>query len=244
MLARRVFVLLALLGVGVLQAAPMCTIGTLASYEALGAGGCMDGDLVVKDFAFSVLTSGGGAIPVLDTAITLTPTNSAPSAFGLKIASAGFSVTGTGFVKYLIAYTWDPHNIRSMDDLLDIAVSPPGLVKVTTDGCVGAAFSGAICSMSINTVTVSDDGITPVLSNSVTFSPALVPVLGIRNTIDLEGNTTGSASFDSFSNEASAPEPATWMSAGACLCAFLLCRRCRRPHARLKAGQPTLDGLS
>lgn len=216
MLVTRAIVVLLLLYSGVLFAAPLCTTGTLASYEALGSGGCISGQLLVKDFVFSVLAAGGGADPIPDTAITVTPTSSAPGTFGLNFASAGFTVTGARFIKYLIAYTWDSHDIRSMDDLLDIAVTPPALVKITTDGCVGAAFIGTSCPAFIDTVTVSDDGITPVLFDKVTFPPMPVPVLGIRNTIDLEGNGA-SATFDSFTNEVTTPEPATWVIMCACL---------------------------
>ena len=227
MFARRALLVLAVLGAGILQAAPLCTIGSLASYEALGSTGCLNGEFLVKDFAFSVTAMGGGAIPVTDAAILVTPTSTAVGTFGLSFSSGGFSVTGMQFVQYLIAYTWDPRNIRSMDDLLVDPVTPPGLVKITTDGCVGAAFVGPVCSTFINTVIVSDDGVTPVTSSKVFFSPAVVSVLGIRNTIDLQGNVNGSASFESFANEASAPEPATWITAAACLGALLMRRRRR-----------------
>ena len=225
----------------VLHAAPMCVFGTLASYEALGAGGCTNGDFQIKNVAFSVITSGGTAVPIADTAIDVTPTGSGVGPFGFNFSSAGFSVSGTGFVKYLIAYTLDPRDIRSMDDLLDIAVVPPGKVTITTDGCVGAAFIGAVCPTFVQTVTVSDDGITPVLSDVTTFPPGPIMTLGIRNTIDLEGNTTGSASFDSFTSEASTPEPGTWTSAGVCLLAILMLRRYRRSKRCLKIGHVSLN---
>src|SRR2546430_1568517 len=99
-----------------------------------------------------------------------------------------------------------------MDDLLNDPVVAPGLIKITTDGCVGAAFVGAVCPTFTNTVIVSDDAITPVPFNKVLFAPPDVTILGIRTTIDLEGNTTGSASFPDFSHESTIPEPTTWMS--------------------------------
>src|SRR5690242_550866 len=126
MLVTRVIFVLALFGAAVLQGAPMCTIGSLASYIALGAGGCMDGDNLVKDFSFPAPVFGGGAVPVTAAAITVTPLPlSGPSTNGLKFSSPGWAVSGTGFVEYVIGYTWDPHNIRSMDDLLLDPVTPP-----------------------------------------------------------------------------------------------------------------------
>src|SRR5437588_6142263 len=88
-----------------LPAAPMCISGgTLASYEALGATGCTIGPQTVKDFTFSVVSSGGGAIPVTDANITVTPMFGA-GFYGTSFASTGFSVTGAGFVNYLVGYT-------------------------------------------------------------------------------------------------------------------------------------------
>src|SRR5947208_8358644 len=55
-----------------LSAANMCVSGsTLDTYEALGSTGCVIGGLTVKDFLFSVVSSGGGATPIADTDITV-----------------------------------------------------------------------------------------------------------------------------------------------------------------------------
>src|SRR5712692_9439110 len=97
MLGRCSFFALCLLAGGSLRAGPVaCVPGTLASYEALGSTGCLFGLITVRDVAFSVISSGGGAVPVSDTNVTVTPTNSGSGVLGLQFASSGFSVTGAG----------------------------------------------------------------------------------------------------------------------------------------------------
>jgi hypothetical protein len=169
--------------------------GTLASYEALGATGCTVGPQTVSDFTFSVISSGGGATPATDTDITVTPT-SGLNFYGVQFAAADFSVTGTGFVNYLIGFTWDSLPIAGMGDVLD-----PGTVNIPTDGCVGAAFSGSSCSGTSVSVTVD----LSQLTDSV-FFPATA-TLGIANSISLNANG-GTASFTSLENDAYVlPEP-------------------------------------
>jgi hypothetical protein len=222
---RLMLLAVAALAGGCLQAGPVACVpgGTLASYEALGATGCNVGPLLVNNFAFSVLSGSGS---VTDSTIFVTPTHPSSRVYGLNFASTGFTVTGSGSVMYLVGYTWDPtDDIQSLDDVMDPPIAtPPGFSKVTTTGCLQAAFTGAVCSTSTTTVTVSQDGITPHLTDSASF--AAVAVLGIRNVIDLEGGGTGSASFDSFSNEVTIPEPATGLTAVGCLA--LLALGCRR----------------
>jgi hypothetical protein len=215
---------LVILACGCLQAGP-CVTGTLFSYEALGAAGCTVGNLTAFHFAFSVLGSSGGAVPVTDMQITVTPTFGAPGQLGkLNFASSGFTVSVNQSVQYLIAYTWDPHDdIQSMDDIMDPPSAVLGFANVTTLGCMGAAFIGPNCSTSIAAVMVFDNnGVTQFMN-----SPNIIPSqnLGIRNTIDLEA-MGGSASFDSFSGESRTPEPSTWLSCAAAL--TVLAARLRR----------------
>lgn len=194
-----VFLMLALR----LPATPACISGgTLFSYEALGATGCTIGPQTVKDFTFSVVSFGGGANPVTDKDITVTPTFGV-GFYGAQFASTGFIVTGTGFVNYLIGYTWDSIPISGLGDLLD----PPQNVDIVTDGCVGAAFVGSSCSGTAVSVHV-DDG---QLADFVGFSPTAI--LGIRNNISLNA-MGGTASFGSIENDAIVPEPASFLLAG------------------------------
>jgi hypothetical protein len=223
------FFTLAAFASGCLQAGP-CTPGTLASYEALPPAGCTIGEYSAATFVFSVLSSGGGAVPLTDTQITVAPgANTArPS---LNFTSTGFSVTANGSVQYLIAYTWDPSNpIQSMDDFMDPPSAVLGFAKVTTVGCLGAAWTGSTCSTSTASVNVFDNNGVTQFNNSVSFSPVFI--LGIRNTIDLQA-LGGSASFDSFGDENVLPEPGTW---GCCAAGLaLLAMRLGRVRARLQS---------
>ena len=201
------FVLLLLAGGPLLGAAACISGNTLASYEALGATGCNVGPLTVRDFLFSVVSSGGGATPVSDTNITVT-TDIAGSTFGLIFASPGFSVSGSEFVNYLIAFTWDPSgDIRSASDILD-----PGLTDILTDLCVGVAFSGTSCAGTPQTLHVFE-GVTNQLTDTVSFAP--VAIVGVRNNISLQANGA-SASFNSIENTVALPEPAysVWLAGG------------------------------
>ena len=226
MLVRGSFFALAILAGACLQAGP-CVPGNLASYEALGATGCTVGQLTAFNFTFSVLGSSGGAVPVTDTQINVTPTfggAGGPSLLGsLNFASNGFNVSVNGSVQYLIGYTWDPHDdIQSMDDIMDPPSAVLGFAKITTVGCVNSAFVGSTCPTSTATVMVFDNNGVTQFNSSAGFTPT--QILGIRNTIDLEA-LGGSASFDSLTTESRSPEPATWLLCAAAL--ILLAARLR-----------------
>jgi len=229
------FVLL-ILACGCLQAGP-CVPGTLFSYEALGATGCTVGQLTANNFAFNSFNNVGVATPVTDTQTTVTPMFNTTGLLGqLNFASTGFSVSMNQSIQYLIAYTLDPHDdIQSMDDIMDPPMASNGSANVTTVGCVGAAFTGAICPTSTATVMVFDNndtttGTTTQFNNAKSITPS--QILGIRNTITLQaGNGIGSkASFDSLSADSRTPEPATWMCCAIAL--TLLAARLRRLRAR------------
>ena len=228
---RYIFFILAILACGCLQAGP-CVPGTLFSYEALGVTGCTLGQLTANNFAFSVLGSSGGAVPLNDMQINVTPTFNTTGLLGrLNFASSGFSVTVNGSVQYLISYTVDPHDdIESMDDIMDPPSAVLGFANVTTLGCVGAAFVGPNCSTSTAVVMVFDNNGATQFNNAVKITPS--QILGIRNTIDLEAKG-GSASFDSFSSDSATPEPATWLYCAVAL--MLLAARLRRTRARLQS---------
>jgi hypothetical protein len=180
-------------------AANVCIPGnTLDTYVALGATGCTIGGLTVKDFAFSVVSSGGGDTPIADTDINVI-THFPVGGFGLEFQSSGFSVTSTQFVNYLIAYTWDPTgDMRGASDILD-----PGTSDIVTDLCIGVAFVGPTCSGTPATLHVFQGGGPSVLTDSTAFAP--VAVLGVRNNIALTSN----GSFNSIENDVYIPEPGT-----------------------------------
>ncbi len=224
-----------------LRAGP-CIPDTLANYIALPPAGCSVGALTVNGFSFAVLSSGGAPLIFTASAIHVTPQIGAAK-YGLSFTSSGLHVSGNDFVNYLIGYTEDPEGpIRSLDDVLDDPVVSPGLGQVATLGCLGAAFSGAVCSTSTVGINVFDAGTSSQLADSVTFTGVFV--LGIRNTITLNGNTSGnpantggSVSINGVTSLSSViPEPGTaWAAAGA-LAALILARkpRLKRLQVRLE----------
>jgi hypothetical protein len=197
-----------------LSAATVCVPNTLDTYVALGSTGCTIGELTVKDFAFSVVSSGGGATPIADTAINVI-LHFPVGGFGLEFQSNGFAVTGTQFVNYLIAFTWDPTgDMRNASDILD-----PGTTDILTDLCINAAFVGPICAGTPHTLHVFQGGGPSQLTDSFDFAPT--GLLGIRNNIALSSN----GSFNSIENDVLIPEPAGAALAASALLMLAALRR-------------------
>ena len=185
-----------------LNASP-CVPALLSVYDAPGFT-CELGPFTLTDFTYTQLA---GTVAIPDTSILVTPITG-PDFYAVDFSSGAFSVSGTDFTTYLLAYTWDPAPIRSLEDVLNDPVVFPALSQVTTEVCIDSAFIGPLCPTSTTTLTVFDAGIASQLTDSVSFSPS-PSILGIRNTIDLQGNGA-SASFDSLMNKVYVtPEPGT-----------------------------------
>ena len=233
-----------LLAASSLLAGP-CAPDTLANYLSLPPSGCTVGPLTVNAFSFSVQSSSGSPAILAASMINVTPEIGAE--YGLNFTSSGFSVSGNDAVVYIIGFTEDPEGpIRSLDDVLDDPVTAPGRGEVDTLGCLGAAFSGAICSTSTVSVMVFDAGTSSHLADSIVFTG--VTILGIRKTISLNGNTSGdptntggSVKINGFSSQSLfVPEPGTgWLATVALLaCASVLANkpRLKRLQVRLQCG--------
>jgi hypothetical protein len=206
---------------------PACVATTLDQYLLLDSAGCSIGDEVAfSGFNFAVVSAGGGAIPIAASDIVVTPT-AAGLASSLTFASTGFSVSGTEFATYQVGYTIDPHPILSgFEDVLDVS-SPvfPGLVSITTDLCLGSAFTGTSCLFPgvTDAVQVFHNGIAAQLVDNTTFTP--LALVGLLNTIALQANGA-SADFDRVTNTVSiVPEPTTWLLIGSGLLCSRLLRR-------------------
>src|SRR5579862_7192765 len=193
-----------------------CTPGSLLTYEGLPpgpTGGCTIGSsgIFLYNFTFNVPSSGGGATVLTAANFNINPTFTS-NVFSLNISASGLSVTSGQSVQYVIGYTWDPFDdIQSMDDLEDPpSFSSPGSSSITSVGCLNQAFVGNSCGGSTSSVTVFDGPSTASLSGRTSFSP--VTILGVQDTITLQGGSGGSASLDGFTNEVTIPEPATWLT--------------------------------
>jgi hypothetical protein len=184
-------------------AGPVCVVGTLASYEALGAGGCTLGSFNLTNFTYTFI-SGSPTIP--DTSITVTP-STANEMVGLTFTSPDFTVSGSASAVYTLGYTYDPGDIRSLEDILNDPVVSPGLAQIATEDCENAAFVGTFCPTTTDTITVSDNGITKIPQASVSFTPFLTSI-GILDTITLQANGA-SAEMTGFGTQAGVPEPSS-----------------------------------
>jgi hypothetical protein len=210
---------------------PACVTASLASYIALGGTGCQVGPLAVVDFSFTAVE--GNNVTILPGDVTVTPVMSAPS-YALQFSSPQFTASNSDIIRYLIAYTWDPGDIRSLDDVLSDPPIPPGFASITSDICVDAAFTNGICPTFVTTLSVFDNAFSSQLTASVVFTPPAA-TLGIRNTIDLEGGGPGgSVTLNSFGSAVTIPEPGTALAGllSVVLGALVHRRQDRRRHQR------------
>ena len=195
---------------------PACAPGSLASYIALSPAGCVIGvDFQLNKFGFAVVAFSGPGSPTDATQIMVTPLMTGLTA-GLLFSSNSFQVTGSQSATYLVTYSGDPV-IRSVTETIDPPpVIPPGSVSVTTNICLGTVFPpSGICPGPNATLTVSDNGISPMLTASVSFQP--VTIFGIRETIQLDAHGA-TAGFTTVNNVFElVPEPQSGL-----LCAIVL----------------------
>lgn len=111
-------VLIGILGLGLglsgtAGAAPLCVAGgTMASYEALGAGGCTIGDRLFSNFGYAS-TAGGNGVMAPDTAVFLTP---------VVPAGAGFYNPGPGII-FSSAVWMIPSASPELDSFVDSSIS-------------------------------------------------------------------------------------------------------------------------
>jgi hypothetical protein len=203
-----------------------CASANLATYIAAGATGCTVGPLAFRNFEFSVVSSGGGAIPIGTMDVNVTPLP-VPEP-GLDFASSGFSVTGSQFAQYLLTYTIDPGPPIIDGDALDLFTQTPtfpGLASITSMKCTGSSFSGIDCPGTLITQNVFHNGTTFSLMDIRTFAPT--DIVGVRTTIDLQANGAN-ANFTSFSDSAhTTPEPASAILVFAAIALGLLSGRKR-----------------
>jgi hypothetical protein len=190
-----------------------CIPDLLSNYIALGAIGCEIGNFTVKDFAWTNL----GGIAISDAAVQVTPSIIGLYLHSLRFSSSQFAVSGQDSIQYLLGYTWDPDDIRSLEDVMS-PNSPvaPGTAMVTTDYCEDSEFIAGVCPTTLTTLTVFDFDTSSDLFDSAPFTTPVcavdvrVCVAGVENTIELYAN--GSTSdFEFFENHlVTVPEPSTW----------------------------------
>jgi hypothetical protein len=85
----------ALLGAAITGPTP-CATNTLNIYESFGATGCIIEGYIYKNFSFQTLSATGGAVPILASDVTVTPSFVAAN-LSVKFTSPGFSIQGSEF---------------------------------------------------------------------------------------------------------------------------------------------------
>jgi hypothetical protein len=180
-------------------ATPLCATDSLANY--ISAGSCQLGNFTLDNFGYT-FTGGASYIGISDNNITVTP-YIATDVLGLQFSSGDFAEPAGDSATLVVTYTWDPGDIRSLEDILD---PPSYMVQIATVDCENAPFSIG-CTPSDN-LAVSDNGITLIATDTVSFSPGVF-TLGIQNTIDLDGTGGAAAAFSYFDNQITIPEPST-----------------------------------
>ena len=227
------FVRLAIIFSTMIQAASAasCVLGTLSSYEALGAGGCSIGGTNFGSFAgLSGIT---GATAIAPGSVTITPGGS------LTTPMLTFTVSQTVRLGSLseVIFTYQASAMSFLLDKISLSGSAEtgnGAVTYTQNYCAGGVFgpdgvSG--CSGSATGALVTLDGI----QNTDQIGLLGPKTLAITSDFVLDGGGTGTAAggifVDQFTTTTSAPEPSTYSLVFASV-ALLGVRRLRSARLR------------
>jgi hypothetical protein len=193
------------------SAAPLCVAGgTMATYEALGAGGCVIGDKLFSNFVYGS-TGHGNGVAVADTAVFLTPVNigGLNPGPGIVFSSSGWVVpsaspTTNSFVDSSIAFT------------VTVVGSPllitGGTLTLSSYSTSGTGIADITETINPSGTQLQVDGNGPFVSTK-TFAPTstvsvlkdllvTVPILGTSN-----GGFAQINSFEEDFNQTEAPEP-------------------------------------
>jgi hypothetical protein len=161
-----------------------CLPGSLASYVALGGGGCNIG--TAQFFDFVDLPLQGGAAPIADSSTFVNPVTAGGPGFRFDVNTSagaldiferviGFSLSGPGFV-------------GSQLTLAGSDVTFDGANTVLERQCLGAAFSpGPFCSGADAPLSAVDLGFFQQLNDSTTFGSTTL--LGVIVDITVDGGT-------------------------------------------------------
>jgi hypothetical protein len=191
-----------------LSSAATCGNGSLASYIALGAGGCTIGSNTL--FGFQTVSGTAGATPIATSALAIAPFGGATS-FGFTAAltqTAGAnSLLETIFTYQISGNSYTGSSIA----LAGSSETGDGAVTDIQNYCAGGTFGpdGVTGCAAVTSALVTLDGIQQ--TDSASF--AGVSLLSITDDFTLDGGLGGSASGGSFTDQFTArsvsavPEP-------------------------------------
>jgi hypothetical protein len=185
------------------SAGTICTTGTLASYEALGSGGCTIGAATVDNFGGVPGTAGATAID--PTTVTVTPGG------GGNNTTLTFSVNLTAQTPTLLEsiFTYQISGPSFISDMLTLSSSSEtadGAVTDIQNYCFGGQFGpdGVDgCTGSATGALLGLDGV----QNTDQTPIANINLLSITDDFTLDGGTAGSASGGTFADQFATPEP-------------------------------------
>ena len=210
-----------------------CIAHTLSFYEGINSdSACSVGILNFDSFTFAPPTSTGGAVPLTDLQIELTPCNGVDSdlpgacSHDPTSLSGGFSISavdplhpfsvGPGQTE---TYTIDWRFVIDtgpIDEGASLGLDPVfGGVNVTQTYCVDSSLSPTPCTNALGTVTpqtISVDTTNPF--NSVTFGTPALRFAEVQTVITLTGGSTTGAGFDAVTGTGTivdTPEPAAFL---------------------------------
>jgi hypothetical protein len=205
------------------QAAPLCVSGgTMASYEALGAGGCVIGNALFSNFVYGSTAFGSGTAAA-DTAVFLTPVD-ATQGPGIIFSSTNWSVSADAELPSLVDST-----IKFTVAIIDgspviragiLTLSPSSTSGGTGTGGVGETInpSGLMLQVDINGALVSSQEFPPTNTVSV--------LKDLRVSVPPGVEGSGFAQINSFEEDFSeAPEPVSAVLIGSGLLGLGLWRR-------------------
>ena len=222
-----------------------CAVGTLASYEALGSGGCTIGTDLLSSFA----NVGGtfGATELDPTAVSVSPTGG--SSDPELIFSVNQTATAPQLLETIFTYVIsDSVFLQSTIGLANSSETVDGAVTDIQNLCAGGAFGpdgvDGCTGNALSLLTL--DGI----QNTDNTSLGAVNSVAVTDDFTLDGGTAGTASGGKFTDTftaqtsvvTSTPEPASTLPAAILIVFLFLCQqaqtRTRLRARKLRSGKP------
>jgi len=218
---------------------PVCTSGgTLASYIALGAGGCTIEDKVFFNFSGNIT----GNVPLSTSSIFITPITTALNpGISVNPNMSVSNITGVGDFFQDLALHFSVRTLDSGARIEDVSLGlaggavGTGATSINEFVCVGAAFanplSGTGCPGGKELVNINVANPPPILFVDKTFA-SLTNFVDVFKDVAVHSGTLGNASISSFTqqfSEVPVPEPLNVILLGTALLAVapILRRRLR-----------------
>ena len=203
------------------SAAPLCVSGgTMASYEALGSGGCVIGNTLFSNFIYLNTFSGTG-VAVPDTTVFLTPVGDTLNP-GIVFSSNGWTIpsgspTDDSLVDSTIKFT-----VSVMDGT---SLLEDGTLTLTSYAVSGTGFADITETIKPSSVQLQVDSGGPFVSHQ--YFPPTNSVSVLKDlVVAVPQGSIGTASIGSFEEDFSeAPEPVSAVLIGSGLLGLGLWRR-------------------